>query len=370
MRNPFTPTFGKIPPHLAGREYLVEELLGALENGPGDPNQTSILVGARGTGKTATLAYVCSQADSMGWISVSVTCVDGMMQDILEQIVRKASHVLDPDNTKKLSGFGLTTPVGGVSVNWENAKKSEGNWRSKLTDVLEVLNGKDIGLLITVDEVDPKSEEMISLVAIFQHFVTEERKVALFMAGLPHRVSQLLNGQSVSFLRRAGRKELSAIPDIEVGIAYEQTAASGGKKFEDAALKDAVRHTFGFPYMMQLIGFRSWANAGESDTIKVADVERGIKLAEQDLNTRVLKQTLDELSDNDLLFLQAMLKDEVDSEAKALASRLGKSSSHVSTYKRRLLDAGVIEPSARSRVRFALPGLREYLVTYLEECGF
>lgn len=44
-----------------------------------------------------------------------------------------------------------------------------------------------------------------------------------------------------------------------------------------------------------------------------------------------------------------------------LKERLGKPSSHVSTYKKRLLEAGAIEETRRGVLRFALPGLREYL---------
>lgn len=37
MTNPFTPTFGVIPAHMAGREHIISELIRALEAGPGDP---------------------------------------------------------------------------------------------------------------------------------------------------------------------------------------------------------------------------------------------------------------------------------------------------------------------------------------------
>lgn len=44
-----------------------------------------------------------------------------------------------------------------------------------------------------------------------------------------------------------------------------------------------------------------------------------------------------------------------------LTARLGKSSSHVSTYKKRLLEAGVIEEPQRGTFTFALPGFAEYV---------
>lgn len=36
--NPFTPTFGCVPPELAGRDTLITDILEGLDNAPGDPN--------------------------------------------------------------------------------------------------------------------------------------------------------------------------------------------------------------------------------------------------------------------------------------------------------------------------------------------
>ena len=48
QRNPFTPTFGVVPPFMAGRDYLIGDVLGALDNGPGDPNLSTVF--SRGAG--------------------------------------------------------------------------------------------------------------------------------------------------------------------------------------------------------------------------------------------------------------------------------------------------------------------------------
>lgn len=68
-----------------------------------------------------------------------------------------------------------------------------------------------------------------------------------------------------------------------------------------------------------------------------------------------------ELSDGDVGLLEAMLQDEDGSAPSSLAERLGRPNGQVHTYKKRLLEAGVIEEGLRGRLRFSLPGLREYL---------
>lgn len=71
LHNPFTPSFGIIPPYMAGREDLIEELSNAFSNGLGDPNLSTIVSGPRGSGKTALLSFVAEEAASQGWISAN-----------------------------------------------------------------------------------------------------------------------------------------------------------------------------------------------------------------------------------------------------------------------------------------------------------
>ena len=88
MRNLFTPTFGRMPLILAGRDSLIDKLTNALVHADTDPNLSSIIVGARGTGKTVLLSYMAEKASSMGWIPVNVNCAEGMLEDILIQLLR------------------------------------------------------------------------------------------------------------------------------------------------------------------------------------------------------------------------------------------------------------------------------------------
>ncbi|MDR1799127.1 MAG: ATP-binding protein [Bifidobacteriaceae bacterium] len=43
---------------MAGRQAMIDSILEGLDNGPGDPNRASLLVGARGVGKTALLTAI------------------------------------------------------------------------------------------------------------------------------------------------------------------------------------------------------------------------------------------------------------------------------------------------------------------------
>ena len=358
-QNPFTPTFGKSPAVLAGRDQLIQEMELALESGGGDPNLCSLFSGPRGVGKTVLLSYLASRAEAFGWVSVNVTARPGMLEDIIERATEAADEFVERSTSPRLTAF---TVSGLFGATWQYRDPSTGNWRTRMNKLLNTLAEHEIGLLITIDELDPGLEELVDFAATYQHFVREDRRVALFMAGLPINVSTLLSNRSVSFLRRAAQHPLGRIDDYDVREAFRITIADAGKHIDEDALDVAVAATDGFAYMMQLVGFRTWNVAGSEDVIVRDHVERGSELAVQTFINGVVKKTCQELSDGDLAFLEAMLPDgEGPSKMADIAERMGKSTSYARVYRSRLLEQGIIAAPRRGYVEFSLPLLRDYL---------
>ena len=170
--NPFRPSFGSIPTALVGRNELIKEIMDGLDNGVGDPNRATIFVGARGTGKTVLLTTIAEQVQGRGWISVNVTSGTGMLKEILVQSREKTAHILSSSPQSKLSGL----QIGPLAVSME-LDRALSTWRSEMTSLIEELNQKKIGLLITIDEISPHHEELHVVVDTFQHFVRERRDV-------------------------------------------------------------------------------------------------------------------------------------------------------------------------------------------------
>ncbi len=357
--NPFTPAFGIVPPYLAGRHELLEDLSTAFENGYGDPNLSSIIIGARGTGKTVLLSSATRLAESRGWVSASATAAPGLLDEILDQTLLAAESFIDKEGRKKLKGITIGQLVG---VEWENQPMRKGTWRTQMSTVLDQLAENDAGLLITVDEVRVDLDEMKQLVVAYQHFVREQRLVALLMAGLPHNVSNLLADKDISFIRRARQHHLQRIPDLEVREALQTTIIENGRSIDADALDLAVEAIDGFPFMLQLVGYHLWGQDPTSDRISANDAAAGIERARGELESSVLQSTYRELSDGDLAFLRAMLQDEGESELADIAKRMGVKSNYASQYKRRLLAQGIIGERGRSHVDFDLPMFREYLI--------
>ena len=337
--NPFTPVFGKVPAVMAGRENIIADMVDAFEGNGSSPDLCSIFTGVRGTGKTALLTYLGYRAQQAGWIVADTVASKGMLEDLLQRVRASAAHLVDTKPKAKLKSVTISQ-LGGIS--WDTPDGQQDNWRTQITALLDELAKTDTGIVFSVDEVNGNLDEMVQLVSTFQLLVRESRKVALLMAGLPFQVSSLLSGKTTSFLRRAARHELGSIPAYEVKEAFRLTVEEGGKKIPSDALQAAADAIDGFPFMFQLVGYRSWNASRDSEEISSESVGKGIEIATEELAARVYDATLAELSRGDIEFLLAMNPDGTPTERDAIMERTGRNGNWTSTYRRRLLEAGVL----------------------------
>jgi len=358
MKNPFTPTFGSIPLQLAGRDSIIRDILEGLENEPGDPNRATIFMGARGSGKTVLLAKIAEEASANGWICANVNADPNMLDEILIQIRDNAKEFLTPETLSHITSISIA----GVGIS-RNVKQSnrKTTWRSEMTSVVKELNEKNVGLLITIDELDPRIGELRTVVSTFQHFVRERRDVAIIMAGLPPKVSSILRDDSISFLRRAFQHHLGAVEESEVRFSMSKTIELAGRTIDKEALGLAVKNTKGFPFMIQLIGYHMWRQNPEELHISYDDAEEGIILAQNDLERMIFDITYRELSEQDIAFLTAMLDDKEYSNISDISKRMVVTPKYAGVYRKRLIEQGLISSAGHGKVAFDLPMFREYI---------
>lgn len=359
QRNPFTPTFGMVPPFLAGRERILSEMAQAFDDGLGNPNLSTILIGARGTGKTALLSCIADEAQAKGWLAVNTVASEGMLEDIIQQAGKAAAHLIDPAPARRLSAVGIGQIL---SLEWVFDQAGPANWRSRIEALLDQIEEHGAKLLITVDEVSIDVEEMVQLVSTYQLLIRDGRQVALVMAGLPMNVTSLIDDGRVTFLRRARQHYLGRIDDRAVSQAMSATVRSSGKQIEPSALDTAVAAIGGFAYLMQLIGYFMWMESGDDAVITQEHASRGVEAAREDFKRGVIEATYREMSAGDRAFVHAMLPDKHGSRLAEIARRMDRTTGYASTYKRRLLKLGVINESVGGVLDFELPMLREFLL--------
>ena len=357
--NPFTPTFGQIPANIAGRDPLLREMGRALDAQARAPELTMLISGARGSGKTVLLASIANEAEQRGWVSVSVAAAEGMLDDVFVQATDKSSHLVEGATERgALTGVGIGQIL---SLEWERGASRPSNWRLRMQKLISALEEAGSGLLILVDELDPSIDEAVQLASTYQLFVMEDRKVALVMAGLPYNIERAKGDKRISFVRRAQQRKLGRVADMEVREAMRKTVEQGGRSIGDEALAIAVEAAAGFPFMIQLVGYRMWDAHPDEQEVSEQDARIGAQLAQEELRSYVLESTYRDLSDGDIAFLTAMLPDDGPASMADVAARMGKSSSYASTYRTRLLRQGIICEPDRNAVGFELPGFREFL---------
>ena len=105
-----------------------------------------------------------------------MTCVAGMLEDILIRTQRATRHLVDIEPARKIKGAGIAVFI---SLELEDSPRELSNWRSRMDDILDALAECNTGLLVTIDEVNTSIDETATLVAAFQHFLDGGKKVAL-----------------------------------------------------------------------------------------------------------------------------------------------------------------------------------------------
>jgi hypothetical protein len=366
MANPFHPTFGVTPPLLVGRDDLIEAVAEAIEDGPGAPGRATLYTGPRGSGKTVLLNAVEDRARELGWTVISETASPGFVERITQQHLPGQLRGVDPEAVRRrLSGISVPLgPLGSAGADWSTieAHISQAGLRNQIDLLTNLLAEKNSGLVITLDEVHQQQiDELRDLATTVQHAFREGRELVFVGAGLSSAVSDVVNDKVLTFLRRADHHHLGPVPDDDVRRAIREPIEQFGRTVGDDALAVMAQGTGGYPFLIQLVGHRTWRLHSDTEDISLDDAEEGVRQARRRLGSLVYQPALADTSEIDRTFLLAMAKDDGPSKMADIQERLGVDESYVSQYRLRLIAAELIEPTKRGYVDFALPYLREYL---------
>ena len=356
----FQPTFGNRPMQYIGRDGVIEQVMAGLKEPVGSRNRCTLFLGQRGMGKTALLLELNDRAQKEGYVVARVTAHEGMPKAIIEQLQLNGSKYFD-DEKRKLSG--VTAGVLGFSfgLTFSEAAERQYGFRSKMSLLCDKLAEKGKGTLILIDEVRT-SEAMREVTAAYQELVGDRKNVAIAMAGLPYSVSNLLNDSVLTFLNRAVKVELGLLSTNLIRAYYERAFKSIKVEVSDEILDRAARSTRGFPYLMQLIGYYMIQYTPKDGVVTDEIMDKAEKAALADMDDNVFKPILNPLSDNDKVFLKALAHCGEPATTSKLQSKLGQKGPAIQPYRKRLIEAGVIEAPRRGELVFAVPYLSEYLL--------
>lgn len=356
--NPFKPTAGKNPPIIIGRDEVIEEFAEGLENGPGAPGRLMRVSGMRGMGKTVLLNEIGSYARALGWTVLDETASEGFCDRLLA--------AANPD--RRVGRITAGPSILGVSLGTVELDRATLSLREALGALAKRDNS---GVLITLDEVqDASLDEMRALSVAIQHIIREDRNIAFVFAGLPSMIENVVNGRTLTFLRRAAPVEVGPVDIEEVAQSFARTMAETGMAIAQEVCEELAESTQGYPFMVQLVGYYVWqaARKAGTDTVDKQQAQEGTLRARRRFDATVIEPVLQRLPGTAISYLLAMASDGAKpSESGEVARRLGKTLQQVSTVRARLMREDVIESRSWGRVSFAIPHMADYLNEHRDE---
>ena len=358
MNNPFNPFFGVRPEQFLGRDDIVDSFIDAISN-KNSPWRSTLLIGVRGSGKTAILSQIQAKIVSKDVFVVSVSPEAEFLDNILGQIHKQMSKS-KLKNLPQLKNLSFNYGVSFSLEKKDDTKNFTKTFRYQITEMLDIVKKSGKNVVFLIDECQKHNEELRTFIGTYQHLIREEYPICLIVAGLPEVVSEILNDDVLTFFRRANQVSLKNVGVSLVAQEYKNVFSAIVKSPSESISEAAAESTYGYPYLIQLIGYYLWENIQKDYNGNL--LTQTLVEAKDRLFRNVHQLVFDKLSLKDKDFLFAMAEDEYQIFTKELTKRLGKEKNYISMYRARLIARGVIIATGYGALGFAYPYMREFLI--------
>lgn len=364
--NPFRPTFGASPRFWAGRKAILEGFSEALDSPVGHPDRAMLISGTRGIGKTVLLTELEDIAEARGWISVRGIGGTDMAEHLINTAIPSHIAKLNPQAETRLKTLGIAG-LGRVETELDpryGQLQPVPTVETRIRQLLDYTSGS--GVFIAIDEVqDAPSEDLAAVAQAFQNLIKDELPVALAFAGLTVGTRDLLDLPGTTFLRRASAYELGPLTADDTMSLLASTADGSGIHFGNAAARRAAEASYGFPYLVQLIGALAWRVTKDNANSEVTEavIEEILKEAIDTFGSQVHRPALRHVTDLQREFLRSMAR--LGGEEQSIgeiAGLLKKTTTGISRIRAALIKQELIEPSSHGHVRFTQPYMAEHLL--------
>ena len=366
MQNPFNPSFGQRPIRFYGREEITRSVVSSVDDN-NSPWRTTLITGARGSGKTALLSDIRINLESRDVVVLYVVPNEAILDSVLVQLYRQLPKTI----SGAVPEFKSVSVNFGVSVAFEKDRKKPyftETFSYQIMEFMDAYKNAEKHVVFLIDETQKHTEDMRVFVSTYQDLVMREYAVSMVLAGLPSVVSDILNDDVLTFLRRAKQIELENIELAVVEYEFKKVFLGAGSTLTDEMVSTAASATYGYPYLIQLVGYYSWDYMqGSIHVVLFDDVLFKSKI---ELFRNVHKLVFADLSNRDREFIFAMAEDEGFSSVSAIGERMQKKKNYISLYRDRLISAGVIKTGGYGLLRFTYPYMKEFLLNMKMEMGY
>jgi AAA ATPase domain len=380
LANPFSMGAGNPPRALAGREAQKEQfrnLLGRLQLGRSE--QSMVLSGLRGAGKTVLLLEFESIADALGWTAPDpieirpetnfrADLADAAYEALLRLNRRRALGDRLKSFSRLLAGFKLGMSTEGAlefSFDSNAIAGATGNLERDLVHLFvelgETAKQHETGVVFLIDEMQfLQRDEMEAIAAAMHRMSQRQLPVALAGAGLPQLPGLLVESKSYAE-RLFSYPVIGPLSEDAAQEALTEPAREEGVRFDEDALGRVVALSGCYPAFIQAYGKEAW-NMAPCSPITMEDVEITKTLVESKLDEEFFHMRFEKATRAERRYMAAMA-DLGDGPIRTsdVASRLGRSASSVSVHRESLIRKGLIYSPKLGEVDFTVPHFAAFM---------
>ena len=384
LTNPYTPNAGAEPQAIVGRDDQLESfdlLLARIERGRTE--QSMIITGLRGVGKTVLLGQFRTKALEHDWVVVEVEVSKHDEYDFRRNMasrLRTALLELSPkarwtDRFRHAAGVLKSFTIGvdptgswsaGFDVEAAEGYADHANLAQDLTDVFlslgEAAREQDQGVVLLLDEVQFLNRQQLeALIEALHKMVQRKLPITMVGAGLP-QIAELA-GDAKSYAERLFKfPELGNLSGEDARSALLRAAESEGATFTSNALGEAFAITGGYPYFLQELGYAVWTVA-EGPGITLDDVRAAVPAYESKLDASFFRVRLDRTTDLQRAYLRAMAKlGPAAQKAGDVADIMGRSSTNLGPTRAELINMGLLYTPQHGYAAFTVPHFHRFLM--------
>ncbi|MEI6452627.1 MAG: ATP-binding protein, partial [Actinomycetes bacterium] len=362
-KNPYAPGAGAKPPALVGRGRQIESfgiLLERLENGYVE--QSMIVTGLRGVGKTVLLDVFREKAEARDWATVewevekNAAFAPKMAAHVRRALLQIAPKAKWTDGVLRaasvLKSFTVTfNPDGamtaGLDIDALAGLGDSGALSEDLSDLFvaigEAAQDRGVGVVFLIDEIHfLRPPDLEALIVALHKCTRRSLPITLVGAGLPQ--IPRLAGEAKSYSERLFRfpqiGALNAASDARDALVLP--AADQDVELEADAIDFMVDYTQGYPYFLQEYGRIVWDETSASP-VTLDDVTSVLPLVEAGLDESFFRVRAERTTELELRYLYAMA--ELGSQphrASEVARRIQRTVEQAGPIRSRLIDKGLL----------------------------
>ncbi|MFT4087756.1 MAG: hypothetical protein QM658_11525 [Gordonia sp. (in: high G+C Gram-positive bacteria)] len=359
--SPFTPGYGKQPVVFGGHRDAIEEFASMFKHYDFGENQSILISGLRGAGKTSMLGVLQDLAHDAGWITIRDDASKGLMDRVMSSTIPAIVNRLQTKEEIQVRSLSVLQ-VGVELETVDNTRTVKPLLRDDLLAISEATGYR--GILILVDEVHSgkvRLRELSRFALEVSHAIAEGANIVVAFAGVKIDLDELLKQPHTTFLRRSRELDFRRLTPADTASVLRETVETGGRLLSPDAEARLVAISQGYPYLVQLAGDYAWRHNPSARTITLADADAAHTQAIRAVNRRVISRIYLDLSEKDQAFLRAMAHDDGRTKISSIVNRMGVSDQYVQVYKQRLIDSGYVQGAGHGYVEFSLPYLRDYV---------